>query len=107
MRRYHLYWAQLDPTQGAEMAKTRPVVVVSRDELNSVLKTVTICPLTSQLHPHWKTRLQVDVNGRPSEIAADQIRTVSSSRLGSTLGALSEVQAAQLRRLLAEMYAEE
>lgn len=89
------------------MAKTRPVVVVSRDELNAVLKTVTVCPLTSQLHPHWKTRLQIELNGRPSEIAADQIRTVSSSRLGDSLGSLDEVQAAQLRRLLAEMYAEE
>ncbi|MCX7025080.1 MAG: type II toxin-antitoxin system PemK/MazF family toxin [Spirochaetes bacterium] len=31
------------------MARTRPVVIISLDELNARLKTITVCPLTSQL----------------------------------------------------------
>ncbi len=88
------------------MRKTRPAVVVSLDVLNHALETVVICPLTSQLHPDWRTRLPVKVSGKPAEIAADQIRTVSKSRIGKKLAKLSARDAAALRRLLGEMYAD-
>lgn len=84
--RYGLYWAQLDPTRGIEIAKTRPVVVVSPDEMNRYLETVVVCPLTTQLHPHWASRVPCQCDGVASEIAVDQIRTVSKSRLTGRLG---------------------
>ena len=106
MRRYELRWASLDPTEGTEMAKTRPVVIVSLDALNERLQTVTVCPLTSQLHPAWRSRLQVRCGGRPAEVAVDQIRTVSKSRLGAKIGTLPDDLAVALRRLITEMYGE-
>ena len=106
MKRYEIRWASLDPAKGSEMAKTRPVVIVSLDVLNARLSTVTVCPLTSQLHPSWRSRLSVKVRSRDAEIAVDQIRTVSKSRIGERLGTLSPSKAATLRRLIAEMYAE-
>jgi mRNA interferase MazF len=104
MTRYEIRWAGLEPTQGAEMAKTRPVVIVSLDVLNEALQTVTICPLTSQIHPGWRSRLSVRLGRRRAEIAVDQIRTVSKARLGEKIGALSAEDAAALRRLITEMY---
>jgi mRNA interferase MazF len=106
IRRYEVRWARLDPSLGAEIAKTRPVVIVSLDELNAKLLTVTVCPITSQVHPAWRCRLPVRCAGRPSEIAVDQIRTVSKARLGPRMGSLSEDQALALRRLITEMYGE-
>jgi len=106
VKRYEIRWADLDPTRGAEMAKTRPVVIVSLDVLNRQLQTVTVCPLTSQLHPSWRTRLQIRSAGPPAEIAVDQIRTVSKSRLGDKIGLLSRDEAAALRRVITEMYGE-
>ena len=106
MKRYDVHWARLDPAQGAEMAKTRPVVVVSLDVLNECLQTVTVCPLTSQLHPSWRSRLQVRCGREEAEIAVDQIRTVSQARLGEKIGSLSAAEAAALRRLITEMYGE-
>ena len=106
MKRYEIRWASLDPTQGAEMAKTRPVVIVSLDALNERLQTVTVCPLTSQLHPMWRSRLPVRCGRQAAEIAVDQIRTVSQSRLGSKVGVLTDDEAAALRRLITEMYGE-
>jgi len=106
MKRYEIRWASLDPTQGAEMAKTRPVVIVSPDALNDRLPTVTVCPLTSQLHPSWRSRLQVRCGRQPAEIAVDQIRTISKSRLASRIDVLSDDEAAALRRLITEMYGE-
>ena len=88
------------------MAKTRPVVIVSLDVLNERLPTVTVCPLTTQLHPTWRSRLGVRVGHRDAEIAVDQIRTISKSRVGRRVGALSARQAGTLRRLITEMYGE-
>jgi len=106
MKRYDIRWAELDLVRGSEIAKTRPVVVVSLDVLNEVLATVTVCPLTSQIHPDWRARIQIRCAGKPAEIAVDQIRTISKKRLGRKLGALSERDAAALRRLITEMYGE-
>ncbi|MDD4442461.1 MAG: type II toxin-antitoxin system PemK/MazF family toxin [Kiritimatiellae bacterium] len=106
MKRYDIRWAELDLVRGSEIAKTRPVVVVSLDVLNEVLATVTVCPLTSQIHPEWRSRIQIRYAGKPAEIAVDQIRTISKQRLGRKLGALSERDAAALRRLITEMYGE-
>jgi mRNA interferase MazF len=103
--RYHIYWANLDPTQGSEIAKTRPVVVVSPDAMNSRIDTVVVCPLTSQLHPSWASRVQCDCAGTPSEIAVDQIRTVSKSRLTKPLDKLDAVTAEQVRDVVALLYA--
>jgi mRNA interferase MazF len=106
VKRYEIRWADLDPTQGAEIAKKRPVVIVSLDALNDRLQTVTICPLTTCVHPTWRSRLQIRCGGRVAEIAVDQIRTISKSRLGSKIGLLTEDEASVLRRIITEMYGE-
>ena len=103
--RYGLYWAQLDPTRGSEIAKTRPVVVVSPDEMNRRLETVVVCPLTSQLHPQWASRVQCLCGGKASEIAVDQIRTISKSRLKRQLGRIDAAAAQELRQVIALLYA--
>ena len=59
----------------------RPVVVVSHNEMNQFLNTVVVCPLTSALHPRWRSRLQILCAGRAAEIAVDQIRAISKQRL--------------------------
>jgi mRNA interferase MazF len=106
VKRYEVRWASLDPVQGAEMAKTRPAVIVSLDALNQRLETVTVCPLTTQLHPTWRTRLGCQVGGRPAQVAVDQIRTISKARLGRKVGSLSSEEARALRLLMTEMYGE-
>jgi mRNA interferase MazF len=106
VKRYEIRWVALDPTRGAEMAKTRPAVIVSLDVLNRRLQTVTVCPLTRELHPTWRSRLRVRCGGRPAEVAADQIRTVSKVRLGDKISSLSKGEAAALRRVITEMYGE-
>ncbi len=102
--RYGLYGAQLDPTRGSEIAKTRPVVVVSPDEMNRHLETVVICPLTSQLHPQWASRVPCRCEGVASEIAVDQIRTVSKSRLTQSLGRIDAATVQELRQVIALLY---
>ena len=105
-RRYGIYFADLNPTVGGEPQKVRPVVVVSQNERNRFLDTVVVCPLTSTLHPQWRSRLQVPCAGKTAEIAVDRIRTIGKQRLRRRLDHLSVEHAAQLRRIITEMYGE-
>ena len=106
MKRYDIYLARLDPVQGSEMGNTRPVVIVSDDLRNQLLQTVVVCPLTSQLHPAWRSRLQVRCAGQSAEIAVDQIRVLSRARLTRKIAQLSAADAESLRQLISEMYGE-
>jgi mRNA interferase MazF len=107
MRRYEIRWARLDPIEGSEMGKTRPVVIVSMDVFNDKLRTLTVCPITTQLHPQWRARLAIQCAGRDAEIAVDQIRTLARKRVGPLIDCLSPDIAASLRRLISQMYGEE
>ena len=106
IRRYAIYFADLNPTIGSEIKKVRPVVVISQDEMNKYLETVVVCPLTSKRHPQWRTRIQIKYAKKDAEIAVDQIRAISKLRLKKEIDQLSGTQAAQLRKLITDMYGE-
>jgi mRNA interferase MazF len=74
--------------------------------MNRHLDTIVVCPLTTKLHPRWRSRIQVICARRKAEIAIDQIRTISKDRLGKRLDRLSVADAGHLRRLIVEMYGE-
>ncbi len=105
-KRYDIYFADLNPTIGSEIKKVRPVVIISQNLMNQHLETVVVCPLTSKLHPMWKSRIQIECAGIESEIAVDQVRTISKQRLKNKVDSLSNEDAAQVRFLMTEMYGE-
>ncbi len=106
VKRYEIYFADLNPAIGSEIEKVRPVVIISQDEMNKYLETVVVCPLTSKLHPQWRTRIQIKCAKMDAEIAVDQIRTISKQRLKKKIDTLSSIKAAQLRKLITDMYGE-
>lgn len=92
MRRFDVWVVALDPTQGSEIAKTRPCVIVSPDELNPLLRTVLIAPLTST-RKRYPSRVDVAFRGQPGQVALDQLRTVDKTRLLKCVGALAAPEA--------------
>jgi mRNA interferase MazF len=76
------------------------------DQMNAVLSTVVVCPLTTKLHSQWRSRIQVACGGRAAEIAVDQIRAISKNRLLQRVDQLSEEKTMELRALISEMYGE-
>ncbi len=104
--RYAVYLANLDPARRSAIAKTRPVVVVSENDMNRYLDTVVVCPLTSKLHPRWRSRIPIRCAGRKAEIAVDQIHTISKTRLMERFDDLTPTEAASVRRLIVGMYGE-
>ena len=106
VNRYEIYYADLNPTIGGELRKIRPVVVVSKSEMNRYLNTVVVCPITTKLHPKWRSRIQTKCVQKRVEIAVDQIRTISKKRLKNKIDELSSLYAVKLRNLITEMYGE-
>ena len=101
---YGIYLADLGPVPGKDLRYLLPVVVVSREEMNAVLDTVVVCPLAEKGNANWRSRIVVRVGGRESGIAVDQIRTIRADRLARKLAQLTQRDAAELRRLICEMY---
>ena len=102
-RRDEVWLVTLDPTQGAEIRKTRPCVVVSPDEMNAHLRTVIVAPMTTVTRP-YPTRIEVRFQGRQGQIALDQIRAVDGQRLVRKLGTISAKAAEEAAGLLVEMF---
>ena len=102
VNQYDIFWVKLDPIEGSEMAKTRPCVVISPDEMNDYLKTVTIAPLTTNLHPvHWRVRVFCD--GQYGMVALDHIHSVSKSRLGDYIGTLQISEIKEIKHVIKVM----
>ncbi len=104
IERFSIQLVRLDPTTGAETAKTRPCVVVSPHELNRAIATVIIAPMTT-VRRGWPTRVEVRFQGKTGEIALDQLRAVDKSRLGKRLGKLDSETADAVLDRLGEMFA--
>ena len=83
-RRDEVWLVSLDPTQGSEIQKTRPCIVVSPDEANEHLRTVIIAPLTTTERA-YPTRVNIRFRGKQGQVALDQIRTVDRQRLARKL----------------------
>lgn len=86
MQRGDVYYANLDPSQGAETQKTRPVVIVSNNAANRASALVTVLPITSnvtRIYPFEVKLLAKDTGlGKDSKAMAQQVRTLDKGRLG-------------------------
>ncbi len=94
----------LDPTQGVEIQKTRPCLVVSPNEMNQHLRTVIIAPMTTVARP-YPTRVGVRFQGKQGQVALDQLRAVDRQRLVRRLGRVSAKSAQGISDTLLEMFA--
>lgn len=101
-RQYEVYWISLNPTQGSEMAKNRPCVVVSPDEMNQFLRTLIIVPITSTLK-NYPWRVACMIADRKGSIAADQIKVVDKIRVGSKIGNLSAAEIIAIKEVVQKM----
>ena len=87
MKTGEIWLAQIDPTVGSEIRKTRPCVVVSPDDMNAHLRTVIVAPMTTGSRPAG-FRVPLTFRGKQRLIVLDQIRTLDRVRLVKRLGAL-------------------
>lgn len=109
MKQGEIWLINLNPTIGAEIRKTRPVVIVNDDNLGK-LPLKIIVPITD-----WKDRYQVaawmvkiepdSVNGltKTSSMDCFQVRSVSEERFVKKLGQITASQQGQVKEALAKV----
>lgn len=103
IRQYQIVIVNLDPTVGSKIRKTRPCVVVSPDEMNRHLNSITVCPITSTLKP-YPTRIRLLVQRKVSWIVVDQIRTIDRNRIVKAAGHLKDETIASLKAMIKETF---
>lgn len=109
VRRGDVVLANLDPTIGVEIKKTRPVVVLSNDSINQFSQLVVVVPLTKNtahlspshaLIPKGVARLTFT-----SKAVTEQVKAVDKRRLVKRIGSLTPSLLAQVERALKNTFA--
>jgi mRNA interferase MazF len=100
-----IFMASLDPVKGSEQAGRRPVLVISREQVNQLLPVVNVIPLTShkanrKIYPN-EVLLLAKETGLPRDSIAlcYQVRTLDKSRLGNLI---AQIENANLRTQIRE-----
>ena len=95
INKWTIWRASLDPVVGSEQGKSRPVLIISEDDINSLLNIVNIVPLTSRkqgriIYPN-EVLLPVGIDGLDKESIAlcHQIRTIDKTRLSKKYGQIT------------------
>lgn len=104
IERFGVYLVNLDPVVGSEIAKIRPAVVISPDEMNQSVRTVIIAPMTSA-RKRYPSRVACRFAGKSGEVVLDQIRTVDKVRLIKRLGTFGDPTARKISAVLQRMFA--
>ena len=89
IHRADVWWVNFDPSVGGEIQKQRPAVVVSNDSSNKYLNRVQVIPLTSNTDRVYPSEALVLIDDKKSKAMADQLTTISKTRLINSMGHLS------------------
>lgn len=90
MKRGEVWWVKFNtPSVGGEIEKLRPAIIVSNDASNKHLNRLQVVPLSSNVTKLFPSEAYVMLNGKQSKALADQIATVSKSRLRNMEGKIS------------------
>ncbi len=95
IKQFDVWIADLNPQNGTEPGKIRPVVVVQTDLLNGFHPSTLICPVTTNIFQKAEIlRVNMSKNEaglkQRSAILIDQFRAIDNKRLVKRLGRLNK-----------------
>mgnify|MGYP001191796710 FL=1 len=101
LKRFDVWIADLNPPNGTEPGKIRPVVVVQTDLLNNYHPSTLVCPLTTNVIPGaeiLRVNLAKNEGGlkKRSAVLVDQVRAIDNKRLLKKSGSLSKASKLKL-----------
>ena len=95
--KWHIFLANLEPVVGSEQGKTRPVLVISEEEINQILPVVNVLPITSRkperrIYPN-EVLMHANIGGLEKEsiVLCYQIRTLDKKRLIKEIGKIEDL----------------
>ena len=94
MKQCEIWDAFFDPTLGSEQSGRRPAVIISGNLVNSNVRTVIVCPLTTKLK-YYRGNLILSPDSRnglqeKSEVMTIHICSVSKERLKKKIGTITK-----------------
>jgi mRNA interferase MazF len=81
LKRGSVWWVNLDPTQGAEIKKKRPCVLMVPPLINRARRTVLVVPLSTAGEARPPITVGVRCMRKTVLAVCDQIRAVDKGRL--------------------------
>jgi mRNA interferase MazF len=102
-QRGEVWWVRLDPTEGSEIRKTRPCLVLTADALNRLRRTVVVVPYSTAAQAHPPITVSVSCQGRPSVAVVDQVRAIARERLVERVDTVPAEDLAAVLAALAEI----
>lgn len=89
-KRGEVYWVKLDPTDGKEINKTRPCLVISSDIANQS-ELIVIAPISSNVERIFsRIEVKITLNGKEGKIIPRQMRSIDrTKRLGKKIGKIT------------------
>lgn len=95
IKRGEIWITDLRPSVGWEVAKIRPALIISNNNINNISPVVIVIPLSSQI-PQVLGPERLLLQGRKGSLDKDsvilltQIRTIDKSRLTKHIGKISQ-----------------
>lgn len=97
MKRGEIYFAKLNPTVGAEIKKTRPVLIVSNNANNYASDIITVVPITSNTKKVFPFEVLLEIKNtglvKLSKAQCHQIRTISKLRISGDIAGVIQDEA--------------
>ena len=103
IKQYQIIIVNQDPSVGSEIKKTRPYAVISPNEMNKHLRTITIAPITTR-SKDYMTRVKFELEGNDNWIAIDQIRTIDLTRIIKIIGELGLKEIKKVKLVIKETF---
>lgn len=98
IKKWSVFRANLDPVVGSEQGKSRPVLIISEDEINNLLNIVNVIPITTRKPGRnvYPNEVLIPANNfgleNESLVLCHQIRTLDKQRLAHQYGYINDVQ---------------
>ena len=92
-KRGEIWWAELDPTRGIEMKKTRPILIISNNDQNIHSEVIMGVPISSGESKYLLIHIPIDESSglkKSSYIDLTQMRVLDKQRLTGRIGILPE-----------------
>ena len=98
MKRGDIYYIEINDegVTGHEMMKSRPGIIVSRDDHNEAAETVQVVYCSASQHRELPEHVCIRSTPRPSTAMCEHIYTVDKSRLGNFVGHLTSQELQRL-----------
>jgi mRNA interferase MazF len=104
MKRGDIYLVDFEPSVGSEIRKTRPALIISCNEANRHLRTVTVIPFSSKVGKVFPFEVLVESResglDRDSKLKVPQMRAVDKSRLSKRIGSVGEETMAAVEKAI-------